>query len=253
MQRIAAEIREEPQSLAAEPEFDRYAEYYSAACNNPFKRMLGSSARRYLEVKVDHLLRTLGGTPIAAGDPGVKFLDYGCGNGDFLSILRDRSVAWSMEGCDVSQGMLRAADVRHPEFSPRVPLWNCGEENLPVSSYDLITVVCVVHHIAPETLQDTMHQLWNALKPGGRLCVYEHNPWNPLTRLMIARNPIDQHAVLISQPELASHARAVGATQQRISNLLFFPPRFRFATRLEAVLDRIPIGGQYLMMLSKPA
>jgi ubiquinone/menaquinone biosynthesis C-methylase UbiE len=236
----------------AEQEFDHYAEDYSPAGSRLYG-LIGSSARTYLEVKVDHLLRTLARTQISAGDPRVRFLDFGCGTGDFLSVLRDRSVAWSMEGCDVSSGMLRTAAERHPELSPAVRLWNCAEDALPESAFGLITAVSVLHHIPPDNLMDTLRRLWRALSPGGVLCVYEHNPWNPVTRFMVARLPIDKNAVLISQRTLLSHVRAAGAGEPWLSNLLFFPPRLRFARRVEGVLERIPLGGQYLMMTLKPA
>lgn len=240
-----------PLGSMADQEFDGYAEDYSPAGNRLYG-LIGCSPRTYLEVKADHLLRALGRTRISAGDASVRLLDFGCGAGDFLSVLRDRSVAWSMEGCDVSSGMLRTAAERHPELSSEGRLWNCAERAVPESAFDLITVVCVLHHVPPPSLRETLRGLWRALAPGGVLCVYEHNPWNPVTRFMVARTPIDKHAVLISQPALVSHARAVGATEPSLSNLLFFPPRLRFAGRVEGVLGRIPLGGQYLMMTCKP-
>lgn len=242
-----------PPGSRPEPEFDHYADGYSAGCESRLKRLIGSSARVYLEVKADHLLRTLARMQTSAENPRLRLLDFGCGAGDFLSVLRDRSVAWSMEGCDVSSGMLRTARERHPELSPEVPLWNCAEVPLPASTYDLITVVCVLHHVPRQSLRDTLRQLWDALSPGGLLCVYEHNPWNPVTRFMVARAPIDQNAVLISGATLSSHTGAVAAAKPELSNLLFFPPRFRFARRVEAALERIPLGGQYLMMARKSA
>lgn len=236
----------------AEHEFDGYAEDYSPSDAGLYG-LLGRSPRAYLEVKADHLLRALARTQLAPSDQKVRFLDFGCGAADFLAVLRDRSVAWSMEGCDVSSGMLRTAAERHPELSPEVRLWNCAEGAFPESAYDLITVVSVLHHVPPPELRDTLSRLWRALAPGGALCVYEHNPWNPVTRFMVARIPIDRNAVLISQPDLASHLSAVGASDPWLSNLLFFPPRLGFARRVEGVLERIPLGGQYLMMTCKPA
>lgn len=252
LERVADSPAGRSPGSVGEQEFDDYSEDYSPAGNRLYG-LIGCSPRTYLEVKADHLLRSLGRTRITPGDPGVRFLDFGCGAGDFLSVLRDRNLAWSMEGCDVSWGMLRTAAERHPELSPEVRLWNCAEDSIPASAFDLITVLSVLHHVPPKSLRDTLGRLWRALSPGGLLCIYEHNPWNPVTRFMVARTPIDKNAVLISQPTLVSHARAVGAGEPSLSNLLFFPPRLRFAGRVEAVLERIPLGGQYLMMACKPA
>ncbi len=248
---MAGSAAERARDSSSEPEFDQYAEDYTPA--NRLYGLIGASPRTYLEVKADHLLRALSRRQIRPDDPSVRFLDFGCGAGDFLSVLRDRSVTWSMEGCDVSSGMLRTAAERYPELAGEVRLWNSAEHPLPDSAFDVITVLAVLHHIPPHSLRDTLRQLWRALSPGGVLCVYEHNPWNPVTRFMVARLPVDENAVLISQPALSAHLRAVGAGEPSPSNLLFFPPRLGFARRAEAVLGRIPLGGQYLMMTCKPA
>ena len=40
-------------------------------------------------------------------------------------------------------------------------------------------------------------------RPGGLVCVIEHNPLNPLTRLAVNRCPFDADAVLLRSGQLA--------------------------------------------------
>ena len=54
------------------------------------------------------------------------------------------------------------------------------------------------------------------VRPGGLLCIIEHNPFNPLTRLAVVRCEFDRDAVLL--PALAPRAPiAAAAAGSRIS------------------------------------
>lgn len=55
------------------------------------------------------------------------------------------------------------------------------------------------------------------------LLLFEHNPWNPLTRHAVANCPFDENAVLISAPEMRKRLRTAGFRNVRIDYRLFFP------------------------------
>lgn len=234
------------------PEFDSLAHDYSAGCDARLKALIGSSPERFLSAKLDLLLPWLASTGISDKDQDLRLLDYGCGTGDLLRSLQQRAVRWRMEGCDVSQGMLREAAKRYPHLVGTATLWNCASSPVPPASYDLITVVCVLHHIPPTSWQDKLDELWSGLRPGGSLCVIEHNPRNPITRFMVAREPIDRNAVLMDQATLVSSLARVGCAQVSVMNFLFFPPNVPFLPRIERRLASVPWGGQYMAIATKP-
>jgi glycosyltransferase involved in cell wall biosynthesis len=85
-----------------------------------------------------------------------------------------------------------------------------------------------------------------------RLVVFEHNPWNPVTRYVVAHTPIDHDAVLLPPAEVTSFLRAGGWRDIRTSHLMFLPPRLGpVATAAERLLSWLPLGGQYAVTASK--
>jgi hypothetical protein len=90
------------------------------------------------------------------------------------------------------------------------------------------------------------------LKAGGRCYVFEHNPYNPVTRWVVARTPIDRQAILLSSREVRAGLAAAGMRRIRVEHLMFFPPKWRWAQPLEQALRWLPFGGQYVVFGAKP-
>jgi SAM-dependent methyltransferase len=233
-------------------EFDALADDYAGGCDDKLKTLIGCSQERFLAVKLDLLLRSLDRAGLSANDPDIRFLDFGCGTGDFVNLVAQRSVRWSLEACDVSGGMLREAERRHPKLAGNVGFWDCAESTVPAGSYDLITVICVMHHIQPASWAAKLRELWNGIRPGGSLFVFEHNPRNPVTRFMVWREPIDKNAVLIDHTTMTSHLSRLDSPDVEVTNFLFFPPRVPGLRALEGRLAPLPWGGQYMARATKP-
>jgi SAM-dependent methyltransferase len=233
------------------PEFDRHARNYSAGLDDPLKRAVGADARAFLRPKLALLRQAvarLGGEPGAA----ARWLDYGCGTGDFLALARECGLPGLAEGCDVSAGMLEEAGRRWPDLAPSVPLWTVEPDRFPENRYDFITAICVFHHIPPPEWLRTFERLRRALRPGGLLCLFEHNPWNPVTRWMVGRTEIDADAHLLSPTASRRLLRDAGFPSVRLVHFLFVPPRWRAFARAEPLLPWLPLGGQYLAVAAAP-
>jgi SAM-dependent methyltransferase len=233
-------------------EFDGFADNYTAGCDDRLKTLIGCSQQQFLSVKLDFLLRSLDRTGLSADDPNVRYLDFGCGTGDFVNLVAQRPVQWSLEGCDVSGGMLQEAARRHPDLPSTATFWDCATSRVPTEAYDLITVICVMHHIPPKSWGEKLRELWNAIRPGGSLYVFEHNPRNPMTRFMVWREPIDRNAILIDPSTMRSYLSELGTPSVEITNFLFFPPRLPGLHAIEARLADVPWGGQYMACATKP-
>src|SRR5205085_12377903 len=100
-------------------------------------------------------------------------------------------------GCDLSPEML----AQVPDLDVR--LQNRPDE-LPYKSeaFDLVTAVCVYHHVVSrETRLGLTSEIERVLKPGAVFCLIEHNPLNPITRLIVHRTPMDANAKLLGISE----------------------------------------------------
>lgn len=233
------------------PEFDEHAEGYEAGMDNPLKALAGDSADDFVAVKVRWLLRRW---PELASSPGLEILDYGCGIATLLRLLREAGVPGRLTGTDVSTGMLREAARIWPASSlpPLFRLQDGTATGLPPATFDLIIVSAVLHHVPMHLRTGVYGELHRLLRPGGRLVVFEHNPWNPVTRFVVARTPIDRHAILLPPPEVTAALTAGGWREVRARHLMFLPPRWgAVATAAERLFGWLPMGGQYAVTASK--
>jgi hypothetical protein len=85
------------------------------------------------------------------------------------------------------------------------------------------------------------------LRPGGVFCMIEHNPYNPVTRLIVSRTPVDQNAVLLTGREASSLISASGFAADACPYFLYLPQGLGAIRRLESLLFRIPAGGQFAL------
>jgi SAM-dependent methyltransferase len=235
----------------SQAEFDAHAEGYDAGMENPLKALAGDSADDFVAVKIRWLLRCW---PELSTSGDLSLLDYGCGVATLLRLLRTAGVPGRLTGTDVSTGMLREAARIWPLASP-VPSFQAqigAATGLPPASFDLVIISAVLHHVPVDQRAEVYAELHRLTRPGGRLVVFEHNPWNPVTRYVIARTPIDRDAILLSPPEVTRSLNTGGWRDIRTSHLMFLPPRLgTVATAAERLFSWLPMGGQYAVTARK--
>lgn len=239
------------------PEFDQFADGYSGGMEDPLKRLAGEGFVSFIEAKVRWLLKYLEkGLPAReTGFEKIKLLDFGCGTGDFLMVLRDTGFAGRLEGCDVSRKMLDEAGRRCQGGD--LPQFHLIREDCATpfaeSTFDIIVACCVFHHIEPLEHGRVFTEIQRILKPGGRIVFFEHNPLNPLTRFIVKRAPIDRNAILIRASEAKRGMTSAGFCNTIVNYIMFFPPRFkaRLFEYAESFMKHIPLGGQYVIVGEK--
>jgi SAM-dependent methyltransferase len=229
-------------------EFDKLSEGYHAGFDDRLKGIIGETARDFLKPKVNLLSKVAGRYFQNESPSSLRMLDFGCGSGDFLAEILEKGVKWQIEGCDVSQGMLAEAKRKHAEALEKVALWNCSQRELPNETYNLITAVCVFHHIEPFRWLETARAIFGALKKGGLFLLFEHNPLNPITRWMVTRTEVDKNAVLLQSSTSKGLMKKAGFSNVSAEYFLFFPPRLKLLSGCESVFRRVPLGGQYMMV-----
>jgi SAM-dependent methyltransferase len=120
--------------------------------------------------------------------------------------------------------------------------------------FDFIISCHVFHHIPPAQRAATIQTLRDRMKPASRLVIWEHNPFNPFTRLIVKMCPFDGDARLLtlSATQALLRQNAFRPLQHAYVNL--FPPRWlRFApwAAIESRLCGLPVGAQYWAMYGR--
>lgn len=217
-------------------EFDEYAEQYEDLLSDPIRNRFAQDAGFFTRRKWELLQRYFLRHELQASD--MDWLDVGCGTGTLLRLGKDSFR--SASGCDPSRKMLetcRDLDV-HVQQEDRLPF--------ETNSFDLVTMVCVMHHVQPPGRAALMAEIARVVRPGGLACMIEHNPWNPATQLIVSRTPVDRDAVLLTSGTAKQLFRAAGMEPRGSEYFLYFPEvlysRIGF---LEGLGSRVPLGGQY--------
>jgi SAM-dependent methyltransferase len=224
-------------------EFDRYARDYDALLKDPlrdaFARRPEFFHRRKWMVLRD-FVRSRGLIP-----EKLAWLDAGCGKGELLGF-GSSSFAAAM-GCDPSGKMLD--ECGHPEVRLQPDPTSLPFED---GSFDVVTAACVYHHLNPAERRLLTSDIRRVLRPGGVFAVFEHNPLNPATRLIVSRTPVDAGAKLVMPRQMRGLASQAGLTPIATRFYLYLPERiFARCGWIEALLGSLPLGGQYAVFATR--
>jgi SAM-dependent methyltransferase len=220
-------------------EFDQYAPAYSDLLRDPIRDRFASGFRFFHERKLALIFDFLRRQHIAPET--ARWLDVGCGRGDLLDLGASRF--GRAVGCDPSVRMTEVCTSAEV-FTQTSPT----ELPFPDSSFDFATAVCVYHHVPRESRSTLTTSIHRILKPNGVFCMVEHNPWNPITQLIVKRCPVDRDADLLTASRAAQTMRASNFDVLETSYFLYFPERiFSRVGCLENSLRRWPLGGQFAL------
>jgi SAM-dependent methyltransferase len=147
-----------------------------------------------------------------------------------------------VEGIDVSPGLIEEAARRNP--AGRYRTYDGGRLPYEDGAVDLAFAICVLHHVEPAARPEFVRELVRVTRPGGLVAVFEHNPLNPLTRLVVRRCAFDEGVVLVRRRALERLLRG-GEVGDVASRYVLFTP-WKAAWGLERVLGRVPLGAQYV-------
>lgn len=199
----------------------------------------------FTKAKVTHLLAI---AKRCLGDPsGLSVLDVGCGVGETDRFL-DGSFG-SLDGVDVSRGAIETASASNPWARYK----SYDGKTLPYesASFDLTFTICVMHHVPPDLWRAFTREMARVTRPGGAVVVFEHNPFNPLTRLAVNRCAFDDDAVLLRMSKTKQLLKESELVVAESRFILFFPWQIRGLDRLERGLGRVPLGAQYYVAATR--
>jgi SAM-dependent methyltransferase len=221
----------------ASDDFDRYSDGYREAVEEAIS-FCGADLDFFTRRKAETLIELSS----QAGSPTeLAFLDVGCGPGETDSFLQGR--VGDLVGVDVSPAMVEAARRRNPWAAYRL---YSRDEPLPCddASFDVCFAICVFHHVPRPRRPALIEEMKRVCRPGGLIALFEHNPWNPLTRRAVRGCEFDRDVELISRPEAERllTGASLGGDGRYIE---FFPRDARLLRGIEARLGWLPLGAQY--------
>lgn len=223
----------------SQPEFDRYADAYSDLLADPMRSHFASDPLYFHRRKIELIRSLLSGQ--SRNPAQMKWLDVGCGQGDLLRL--GQGLFAEAMGCDPAAAMLPATK----DVPVRLQL---SLETLPFEdhSMDLITAVCVFHHVHGAARNALAQEIRRVLAPGGYFCLIEHNPWNPVTRGIVKRCPVDVDAELLTAPESKTLFVSSGFSALQTRYFLYLPEKLKSLAPMERWLGALPLGGQYAIL-----
>jgi SAM-dependent methyltransferase len=117
-----------------------------------------------------------------------------------------------------------------------------------------VTAVCVYHYVHGSARALLINEIRRALAPGGLCCIIEHNPWNPVTRAIVRRCPVDVDAELLTAPGTRMLFESAGFEPLSTDYFLYLPERlFNRLSFMERALRKLPFGGQYALVARAPS
>ena len=221
--------------------FDKYAGDYAARIRHPIRNKFADSGF-FFERKIQILRRFF--ERRGMDTEKQSWLDIGCGQGDLLRY--GRKYFKSAAGCDPSEGMLQACrdlDVRHQGALDTLPFDD--------TTFDFVTAVYVYHHVPIARRPLLTAEARRVLKPGGIVCIIEHNPQNPFTRLIVSGTPVDADVHLLTAGESGHLLSSANAQVLETRYFLLFPEWLKFALPAEDFMAALPFGGQYAVFAER--
>lgn len=219
--------------------FDKFACSYSAEIESVIS-FAGQKHDFFMRAKVDAILDVL---RAQLGDPSsLHLLDVGCGVGLTDSMLEP--LVGKVTGVDVSEKAIAEARRRNPSLEFAV--YSGPELPFEEGAVDVAFAICVLHHVPPEGWPSFVSELRRVVRRGGLVMLLEHNPYNPLTRLVVAKCSFDDDALLLSRARATRLLRDVGMKIVDRRDILFVPWQGRVWRNLEAKLGTVPLGAQYV-------
>ncbi|CAL1241569.1 SAM-dependent methyltransferase [Candidatus Methylocalor cossyra] len=222
-------------------EFDQFADAYRTLHHQNI-RFSGESPEFFAEYKVKDAWELLW----KQGKSATWILDFGAGIGTSVAPFRKYFPRASLTCLDVSEKSLAVGRARYPDLAEfrafdgkRIPF--------PENTFDLIFAAGVFHHIPHGEHLDLLREWRRVLRPGGTALLFEHNPFNPITRHAVNTCPFDDNAHLIYPSELRRRLREAGFEQIGLRYRLFVPGFLRFLRPLERWLSACPLGAQYFV------
>jgi 2-polyprenyl-3-methyl-5-hydroxy-6-metoxy-1,4-benzoquinol methylase len=148
------------------------------------------------------------------GEQKGRLLDVGCGNGAYLSEMRE--LGWDVFGVEPDPA---AAEIARQRLGPSVRIGHLSSDTHPSGSMDAVTMSHVIEHV--EDPIDLLRKCHEVLRPGGALVVITPNAGG-LCHKALGRSWRDldppRHFHVFTRMSLGECVRRAGFRVQSISS-----------------------------------
>ncbi|MDO8499309.1 MAG: class I SAM-dependent methyltransferase [bacterium] len=135
--------------------------------------------------------------------PGQNILDWGCGNGRLILLLKTKKVKYF--GLDQSEELVKMAEAKYAaeleQGWVKFTVGTLAEQNFTPDWFDLVFMIASFHHLPDRSHRlELLKLVYTLMKPGGRLIMTNWNLGSDWAKAKIARSDwtaIDEHNFLI--------------------------------------------------------
>lgn len=225
--------------------FDNFAKNYRKIHDDNIK-LSGADSKYFAEHKVIEVRKK------EMNNGFMNILDLGCGDGISATYFNKHFSHYHYSGIDISKESIKEAQskqIPNAAFS----IYDGLSIPSPDEHFDIVFIACVLHHVMPDHRMQLLIEIKRVLKNAGRIYIFEHNPYNPITQKMVKNCLFDRNAILIKPEHSKKLLKKVGFKQINLSFILFFPRIIGFNNilGLEKYLTWLPLGGQYFIRAIK--
>lgn len=220
-------------------EFDKYSKNYKQLLKNSFPKLF-KNIDYYSEYKVQKLFN------LRKKIKTKSILDFGCGIGlshKFFFKYFSKTNLW---GFDESSSSLEEAKKNSKNITLISEL-----KKIPKNYFDVIFVSNVFHHINEKKHRSTLNKLKSFLKTNGSIYIFEHNKFNPITKIIFSTNILDKNAKMVPFQNFYKLAKNCKMKVIKKKYILFFPALLSFLNIFDKIIEWLPLGTQYLVILKK--
>ncbi len=200
----------------------------------------------------DHKIRVLQEYENYSNLDQIKFLDFGCGDGNSSKFFTKHFQKGQYVGIDIS---VESIEIANKNIAKNVAFKHFDGLSIPFedNSFDMVFTACVLHHIEFINHPQIFKEILRVLKPGGKFYIFEHNPFNPITRSIVNTCQFDEDAVLLYPNYTRNTLAKNGFSDISINYILFFPRHklFNLFIKFERFFRKLFIGGQYYAVGTK--
>jgi len=226
-------------------DFDEYSQAYETELNSALS-VTGETSDYFSSGRTRFLKQELSSMQF---QPSMSLLDFGCGVGGNTESLMTELLPAQYVGVDPSQDSINRAQTQFAG-SENISFFNsAGKID---TTFNLTYCNGVFHHIPVAERSEALQFIFEHTTPGGYFSIFENNPLNPGTQLVMYRCPFDRDAVKITPFEMVRLGQSAGFHYLRTRYLFFFPAFLKSLRFIEPALAWCPLGGQYLTIFQKP-
>lgn len=230
-------------NLAKKEHIDRFndlsRDYLSDLNNN--LRVTGGNSDFFYSLKIKHINSLINYKP-------KIILDFGCATGEFTKMIAEEFKDAIVIGYDPAKNCVQYASNKWADV---LNLKFVSDISLVDHKPDLVIASGVFHHIDFTQYKRIFDDIEDIMHDQGKLVVFEHNPYSPLARIVVALSAVDEGANLISSKALRSWLVKSDFCKIEIRYISFFPPFLRFLLPLEKYFFKFPLGAQYIVCAEK--